>query len=401
MSTPRLAVVGPLPPSWSGIADYTARLLPHLQEAWDVVAVVPDGEPLPGPDAVDCPVVHSSSWPWVVGATNVDRMLVCLGNSRFHIDAPAILTRHGGVVLAHDVRMTALQCLIAVASPDPHYLSSVVANRHGPELAGVIRRIEDRTSIASAFSEARRRLEDVNALLLRPTIGRADRVVVHSETAARLAALELGDRAAPPIDVVPFGHPRPAEDHDRGGSVVAAFGMIAPEKQPDKLIESFAIAMKEHPAAELRLVGEAGPAYLDHLRAVAQRCGVAPSVTFTGRCDPSAYEQHLRQATIAVQLRSVVNGEASASLADCFAHGLPVVVSRVGAQAELPPDVADQTPVDASPEQLAAQISSLLANGARRKRLSEGCIQWAEQHSFAAAAAALTQVLRAAPPLTT
>src|ERR1700759_4111118 len=160
MSRPGLLLASPVPPALTGIADYTARLLPYLAEDWELTVLIGDDDPSPR----DAPVrvIRFSDWDRVRRLVHADRMLLCLGNSRFHLHVPAFTARHGGVVLAHDVRMTALQCLIAKGSHDPHALSGVVWERHGRELGSEIRDMELRCPIQESFQELRSRLESAN-----------------------------------------------------------------------------------------------------------------------------------------------------------------------------------------------------------------------------------------------
>jgi len=148
MRRPGLVVVSPLPPAWSGIADYTWRLIPHLSEHWEVSVVVADDDPEPeiGSDEVQVFKVHE--WPWAHRMIGAERMLLCLGNSYHHLHVPEMCRAHGGVVLAHDVRSTAFHCLRAAASPDRHLLSRLVEDRHGPELGREVRAMEDLSPVA-------------------------------------------------------------------------------------------------------------------------------------------------------------------------------------------------------------------------------------------------------------
>lgn len=401
MTRPTLVVVSPLPPAWTGIADYTARLLPHLARHWEIVVVVADDDPPPLPALEQVTVIHARSWEWYRHLGRLDRLLLCLGNSDFHLHVPEMCARHGGVVLAHDVRMTALQCLRAAASPDRHLLSALVADRHGPQLAGEIRAMEEEAPIREweSFNRVRGRLESANALLLGAAVRGADAVVVHSQLAARLATLDL-PVSGPAVAVVPFGHPEPDPDPDtRAGAVIASFGGVEPEKQPVILINALATVRRRIPDAVLRFVGSRPNTLLQPvLEQTAARLGVADAIEYCGRLDAEAYVGELRGATVAVQLRGVVNGEASAAVADCLAAGIPTVVTDIGAQAELPETVAVRVSPRITGARLGQELARLLEDPERRSRLGRSAREYAAGSSFAVAAEALTQVLEAAPP---
>lgn len=100
---PRLAYVSPLPPDRSGIADYSADLLPALAAVAEV-SVYPEGET---PPAVDLGSIAGlrplSSLADDVAAGRVDRVIYQLGNSAAsHARTFAQLLRLPGVVVLHE-----------------------------------------------------------------------------------------------------------------------------------------------------------------------------------------------------------------------------------------------------------------------------------------------------------
>jgi glycosyltransferase involved in cell wall biosynthesis len=396
---PGLFIVSPLPPAWSGIGDYTSRLLPHLVEHWNVSVIVADGDPEPTCFPEGVRVLRVGAWAWARRLIGADRMLLCLGNSHHHLHVPEMCLAHGGVVLVHDVRMTALHCLRAAASPDRHQLSRIVEDRHGPELGREIRVLENRAPVVDSFAEVRSRLEQANALLLRAAIPGAHSVCVHSRLAARLARLELQDSGIP-VSVVPFGHPSPRTVKRRPtAGRITSFGMVEPEKQPALLVEAFAAVRKTMPQATLRFVGPLGGGMADLLGRLAARLGVSEAVSWTDRVDEAAYRDELARAAVSVQLRAVVNGEASAAVADCLAAGIPTMVTAIGAHAELPARAAIQIPAGTSAHEIADRLRALLSDGAEQEELSRSALDHAGRSSFAVAAGALTEVLQGAAPL--
>jgi glycosyltransferase involved in cell wall biosynthesis len=294
--------------------------------------------------------------------------------------------------------MVALHCLRASSNPDPHALSQLVGRRHGPELAREVHAIEDRIPVSESFAEVRRRLEEANALLLGAAVVGANTVVVHSRLAARLAQLDLrGSHAS--VSVVPFGFPAHGSWSRRPvANRIASFGMVEPEKQPDLLIQAFALLCKKVPDATLRLVGTLGGGMEPTIRGLADRLGVSRAVSWTDRVDDDAYREELQEAAVAVQLKRTVNGETSAAVADCLAWGIPTIVNTVGAQREVPTSVVRQIPAGIRPHELAAIIEGVLADPAEALSLSRAGQRHAARYSPGVAASALTRVLRASPP---
>jgi glycosyltransferase involved in cell wall biosynthesis len=293
--------------------------------------------------------------------------------------------------------MTALHCLRAAANPDPHALSTLVEQRHGPELAREIREMEDRVPLSQSIAVPRQRLEEANALLLGAAVSGADLIATHSRLAARLARLDTrNDRV--PVSVVPFAVPSPP-DRPRSPQkdLISSFGMVEPEKHPTVLVEALAVLRARRPDARLRLVGPLGGGMEDLLRRRVAQLGVGDAVAWTGRLGQTEYLRELCTAAVAVQLKRTVNGESSAAIADCLAVGLPTVVSDIGAQRELPPEAVLQVPDAVGSHALAAAIERIIQDPDTAGALSRGALGYARFCSPEVAAAALTALLQAAP----
>ena len=105
----RVAVISPLPPQRSGIAKYTYEMLEGLSQHCDIDAFVETD-----PREVSAPVVvsidHIARFETKERVrAGYDSVVFCLGNSEFHAEALSLLRkRRGGVVLAHDIRLTGL-----------------------------------------------------------------------------------------------------------------------------------------------------------------------------------------------------------------------------------------------------------------------------------------------------
>src|SRR5680860_1459463 len=93
-------------------------------------------------------------------------------------------------------------------------------------------------------------------------------------------------------------------------------------------------------------------------------------VVTTGHVPAGEFDDWLRRASLLVQLRSVSNGESSGVVAQALSYGVPLVVSDLGAMAELDDDVAVKVPVDIAPDELAAVVDGLLGDPERLARLA-------------------------------
>ena len=96
---------------------------------------------------------------------------------------------------------------------------------------------------------------------------------------------------------------------------------------------------------------------------------------------------------MAVQLRLVTQGEASAAVCDCLAAGLPTVATDLGWVTELPDDVVERVAPDVTPVSLGATLSRLLGVPSELDALAAAGRAYAAENDFAAVARRYLEVL--------
>ena len=151
------------------------------------------------------------------------------------------------------------------------------------------------------------------------------------------------------------------------------------------LIDAFALLCADLPAARLLMTGYVGPD--------ARKDASEAPIEFLGPVSVERYAELLRTADLAVHLRLATDDPAPALVADCLAHGLPMVMTDLGWAGELPSDVAEKVPIWVSPHDLKDRIMKLLGDQGRLAALSRGALEHARACSFARVADAYLDVL--------
>ena len=229
-------------------------------------------------------------------------------------------------------------------------------------------------------------------------IAASERFLVHSHHAAEMARLDCAPHDERKIGIPPvrcFPEPHELGNEPVGKQPLAAtFGVSAPQKQGEKIIDAFARLASHRPDIEFAVVGrpvnsEVGARY----RSQAARLGIADRIHFTGFVHQESFRSWLRRATVAIQLRALMNGESSAAVADCLAAGVPTLVTDLGWARELPDSCVVRVPRDITAAALASEIARLLDDEARMEALRCEGIGHARNHSFATTAELLHRVL--------
>jgi glycosyltransferase involved in cell wall biosynthesis len=319
----KVAYFSPLPPSRSGIADYSALLLPALEQLVEVEVVRP-GRTRPIGDA-DVALYHIGNDPdahaWIVDA----------------------LRRRPGVVVLHDFVIHHLVAGMTIGRKDGHaYLTAMERE------AGVAGRM-----LGWGVLEGRVpplwEVRPEEFPLAGEVLDRATGVIVHSryaETRAREHGYE-GPlwRIEHPAWPTPAIEPVAIE----GDPLIGCFGHLNENKRIPQLLRAFAELRRSHPGARLLLVGEEAPGFdLDGRLA---RLGLDTEGVIR---EPYVEESRLWSLIAAcdacVLLRAPTMGETSGSALRTLSLGKPLVVSDVGWFAELPDEVAFKVPVGGEAE---------------------------------------------------
>jgi glycosyltransferase involved in cell wall biosynthesis len=386
----RVAFVSPLPPQRSGVADASYRLIGELTRYFEVDAFADgDGERGTAPPGVSLASVSAFDRCERARGT-YDQVIYALGNSEYHAGALALLKERPGIVLAHDLRLSGLYSWTAQERPDlePRSFHAIIQAMYRDRVPPALGR-HGWVDLDDA--------ERYGIFMTQEVIAASERFLVHSRYAEQLARIDAKPEDVSKIGVLPFGIVSPDsffEQRDESDFIVATFGIVAPVKQPQKIVEAFARIAGQYPQAKLAVVGR----FLeDRDRALvlrrAEELGIRDRLTSTGRVSETEFHQWLARTTIAVQLRSWSSGETSAAVADCLAAGIPTVVSDIGSAAELPDDCVVKVDREISPERLGNELAALFENPQRRFRLSEAGRSYARSRAFRHVAARLSEVV--------
>jgi glycosyltransferase involved in cell wall biosynthesis len=226
--------------------------------------------------------------------------------------------------------------------------------------------------------------------MAREVIGLADRYLVHSDYAAQVARLDAAPGEERKIERIEFLYPDPASapraQPDESAPLIVSLGVVAEVKQTAKVVEAFGRLASGHPEARLAIVGPAASeAEASRCRDLAQLFGVEDRIEITGGVDDEEFQRRLKGATLAVQLRAHSNGESQATIADCFAAGVPTIVTALGSARELPDEAVVKVEREISAEDLAVSIATLLVHPEHRAAMIEAGLRHATERSFASA----------------
>ncbi len=362
----RIAFVSPLPPQKSGISDYSAELLPYLDEYFDIDIFV--DQPIENIN----PAFTSqfSIYPWqhlLKNKSNYESVIYQMGNSIFHSFMLDLIRKVPGIVVLHDFYIGNLISQIM----NPHKLILKLDNDHG------LRSLLDlQSSIEKTILKW-----PMNWSIMKF----AKEIIVHSKFQKELNQkyYHLGWSQNPsiinplrsndschqtkPIEIIKENLEIPKEKF-----IFCVFGIISPFKYIKEIIEAFYKLTKNNDDSLLLFIGEFVNKDFEHeIHNLVKKLKLKTKIRFTGFVTPEQYRDYLICVDIAIQLRKNSRGETSAAVLDCLESGIPTIVNAHGSLKELEKEAVVMLPEFFSIDLLSEEMNHLFSNKSLQNRIRE------------------------------
>ena len=389
---PSMAFLSPLPPDRSGIADYSAELLPELARYYDITIIVCGTEVNDPCLAANFP---THDWRWFdAHAGRFERVLYHFGNSEFHSHMFPLLARHPGVVVLHDFFLSGILAHLDAQGDLPGGWARALYASHGYHALLARQSARESRDTVMQFP--------CNGAVL----DGADGVIVHAQYSLQLAQRWYGRAAAEAWALVPLLRRSPVDPdrkalRDKLGLrdddfLVCSFGMLGPTKLNDRLLDAWlASPLGADPRCRLVFVGanDNGP-YGQSLTRKIKASRAGKRISITGFADPDLFRAYLGASDVAVQLRTLSRGETSAAVLDCMAHGLPTIINAHAAMAELPEHALIKLSDEFTDSALAQQLMALRTDPPARRALGQKAVEYLRaQHAPASVAARYVEAI--------
>lgn len=394
----RIAWFSPLPPDRSGIAAYTAEIVPLLASRIG---------------AIDLYHAGRHDFVWRHRRHPYDLIVYQLGNSAAHDFLWAYLFRYPGLLVLHDAQVHQARALYLLNRLEPRlddYLAELQANHpdappHLGQLfaAGLGGDLYHHWPLATLAIRASKLTAVHNQHL-------AERLT-REHPGAAIRAIEMG--VADPRGTVPSDAPTqgtvPCFESTQGTVptvrirngipddvlLVGAFGGITPEKRIPQLLD--ALAAQPRQDIHVLLVGQRADHY--DVAADITRLGLDARVHIASYVSDADLPAHLAACDVCWCLRWPSNGETSASWLRCLAAGRPTLITALAQLqdvAVLSVDADGVAPLSANPDavsiaidpvderrDIAHALAACAADPLLRDALGANArTRWAERHTL-------------------
>ena len=376
----RLAFFSPLPPIRSGIADFSAALLPYLAQETEITLFVDQPDRLH--PTLRAQYQYQPSERYAVLRHQFDLPIYHIGNNSLHRHIYQKALRYPGIAVLHDIDLSQFLTheLMAVQDNFPAYIREL-AHQQGPAGYHFGRQLWLNPAGATPPPT------EFNKRLIRRSLG----LIVHNENARLRVAAANPDRPVAHIPLLvnnfPAGNLRHKLELPEDAFVFATIGQLNRFKQIEWCLEQFATIRQDFPQAHFLLVGEALQTELN-LPEIISRFGLTGAVHYVGYVeDPADFLSWTAAADVVVALREPTLGETSAGALNALASARPLIVFAQGWYDELTENVALKLPV-LDKEAFKRALSHFLENPPAAQTMGASALEYVQEHHSAEVVAA-------------
>ncbi len=372
----RLAFFSPMPRDGSGIADYSADILPALAKKYKVDVFTKISENT-NRDLSQVTIYDYSEFNKV--SSNYDRILYHFGNSGYHEYMWKVLKMHPGVVVLHDVFMGGyLKWKAQANNGEETFLNNLfLSHGHSPCLL-------DKTDNNDRYPEWQ-----LDYPMSRSIIENSCGVIVHSRHAYEIIGKWFPD-IIDKVSITKLGRSALLNTNKKVSLMkkfckeICVFGIVNEKTKCalriiDAWVESNFVNNNNF---QLTFVGHIELSDVENSKIktilLKKNC---KNVFFTGRIGTEEYKKKLMEAYGAIQLRDQSRGESSIAVLDCLAYNIPTIVNNHGSLAEIPNDCVYKVDDVFSRVQIVSAINKVFSDNesSLRQKLRESANKYMQQ----------------------
>ena len=352
-----LIFISPLPPSKSGIADYSIALLKYLKTYYDITVVCENIEVQNHPMLKEYKTILAQEY--LTNGSIANKHLYHYGNSVYHVWMEPLLERFPGTLVLHDIFLGGYMRMKLQSEGDTI----------------IVQKMFDEEGYKAVVSYMETDLH--HALLHYPMnkalIEKSDSIIVHSAFAKSLLnapmskVYQIPHLKALPTQIMTKNEARKILGIDESSFLIASFGFIGASKCSHELVKAWKQLTALAKNVKLVFVGGVPSSpYGETIKVLAD----GTNILFTDYCDDETFIHYLVASDMVVQLRQNSRGESSGALLYALAYGKPTIINAHGSFCEVPNKVALCISEHFSIDELSQAIQALYENGELRKNMT-------------------------------
>lgn len=361
----RLAVLSPLPPLRSGIADYNSQFIPFLSRHFDIDLYVENYKVKDEYLTSAFRIFDVKDFETV--AESYDVILYEFGNSQFHNHMLPLLEKFPGIVGLHDAFLSGMMGYFDFNLGQSGFYIKEMLSAHGPRARRLFAPCQEHPDpVGTAM---------VDLPCTKRILDNAIGIISHSPFNLDVARANYAEGWLAPYKIINQMVLRPESVKSEmlsdlrkelnfvdGDFIITTFGHITWTKWGDRLLDAF-LQIKQNTDSKIYLVfaGElSADDFGNQLSRAVKKSGISKNVRITGYLSETDYKKYLRISDLAIQLRTKSRGGTPKGVLDCLAYGVPVMVNNDASYIDYPENVVIKLVADPSVNDISVKISELL-----------------------------------------
>lgn len=337
----KLAIFTPLPPTKSGISDYSVEIGSELSRFVDIVYVIDDISPFPIGVDKNIAILRYSKWSLFDKSKYV--CFYQIGNNVFHSFILAELQINPGFVLLHDISLHHLYNELCGDNPltwSRYYRA--IEQEAGLEANSIKEFMHRGFSIPNLFKFIVR----LNSEVIKHSLG----LVVHSQYAydeiknlypkKKLLHLPFPFKNRK----IKLNRLKVANNQTDNDFIISSFGFVTPTKQIEFILDALSNCREYITKFKYLIVGEVHPSI--NIKKKIRDLNLQKIVTLTGYIDFEKYQNYMDMSDLIITLRYPSAGETSAALLRSLGEGKANIVFNYESFSGFPDDVLYKIPLD-------------------------------------------------------
>lgn len=367
----KLAIVTPLPPQHTGIADYASDLVRGLKTDRYDIDLFSNVEISSHQDLTVFNIEKIN--PSILN--EYDLIIYQMGNNAtFHEYMIELMKQYKGVVHLHDMVLHHLFAWTKfMVQHDTNGYYEVIEKWYGYDIRALAERMLDEGQ-APWESEI---VTDIP--VFEEFLQYANACIVHSEFSKNKIAA-----AFPQLDVYKLDQlykievPKSIRENTKMINF-GVFGGVDPQKRVDIVLKAFTEIKKKNPEAlfSLTIVG-AVHEKCRYILDLPEKYNLTDNVKITDRVSENEFMEYLSDIDVLIALRYPTMGETSGVVSRALQLGIPCIVNDIGWYSELPGHIK-KIPVDNMEIELENAILDLLNNDKELNNLKETAIEYSKK----------------------
>ena len=353
----KLAIFSPLPPTRSGISDYSIDLGLALSEYFNITYVIDDNVSFPNKNLINfVQIIKLNQW----NEKNKKDYLIFyqMGNNPYHSYIYDEIIKQPGFVLLHDYSL--------------HHLvldrSRTRANEFHDLISDKIPNyFEYYFEKSMEMPEIFKFIIPLNEKIIEKSVG----VIVHSKSSfdkikekfPRKSLLQINfpvilDHQYSKQDLMDLRNKHKLKQDD---FIISSFGFVTPPKQIPLILYSLSLIKKELKNIKYLIVGEVHESI--NIKKLIKQYKLNSIVEVIGYTDLLVFEEYIKLSDLIITLRYPSAGETSAVLLRALAYGKANIVFDYDSFGDFPNDILLKIPLNTyDPFSLAESIKTMYMN---------------------------------------